>query len=44
VPEALQALAARAFTMAMKSGTFSMLPISVSIRMTASLAPPWRGP
>src|SRR5436190_9771625 len=28
----------------MKSGTWSIEPISVSIRMTASLAPPWRGP
>src|SRR5580658_3159259 len=28
----------------MKSGTLSMLPMSVNMRITASLAPPWRGP
>ena len=28
----------------MKAGTFSIEPISVSMRMTISLAPPWRGP
>ena len=43
--EALQALRpVPALTVAMKSGTFSMLPISVNMRMTASLAPPCRGP
>ena len=32
------------FTASTKSGTFSIDPISVSIRITCSLAPPWRGP
>ena len=31
-------------TLSTKAGTLPVLPIFVSMRSTASLAPPWRGP
>ena len=34
----------RRFTASTNAGTFSGLPIDINILMTASLAPPWRGP